>query len=78
MSTPPIFKDPIYLHCLSLARKSQGKKERYGSYLLRGKESSWGYNRAVANGAITLPRIIRQGYANHAEVESLNMALKKG
>jgi deoxycytidylate deaminase len=76
MKPAPILSDEFYLKCISLAIQSKGN-ERYGCLLvaderIRGK----GYNRAIAHPAFgRLEREIRQGMANHAEVEAMNNAL---
>jgi deoxycytidylate deaminase len=76
---PKILSDEYYLTCISEAIKSRGKHERYGSLLVKdGKAIGRGFNRAIANGLINLDREIRQGYANHAEIEAMNDALFKG
>lgn len=78
LEIPDILKDPLYIRCLSLAALSKGQKERYGSLLVRdGEVLGQGYNRAIAHQSFgRLERIIRMGYANHAEVEAMNDALQ--
>ncbi len=75
----PMYADDYYIKCISLARMSKGH-ERYGSILVAdGKIIGEGYNRAIAHPSFgRLERKIRQGMANHAEVEALNDALLKG
>lgn len=80
MRKPKIWDDELYIHCISLARLSKGN-ERFGSLLVKdGEIIGQGFNRAVVHkqAGINLPRIIRQGYANHAEIESLNQSLENG
>lgn len=81
MELPNLFNDEIYRKCINLAQKSSGKFERYGSLLLNNNNIlGEGYNRAIAHPRWkkNLDRIIRQGYSNHAEIESINDALMKG
>ena len=80
MTYPDIFRDERYRMCIELAALSAGIGERYGAILISGTEEiiGRGYNRSIAHASfpgIRLPRIIRQGYANHAEVEAINDAL---
>lgn len=73
-----LFHDGFYRECISLAKKSKGKHERYGALLVKHNEIfGRGYNRAIAHPAWekSLERIIRQGHTNHAEIEALNDAL---
>lgn len=77
MENPKIFSDKYYLHCLDLAKTSKGS-ERYGSLLIQNnKIIGEGHNRAIVHKYFKLERILRQGYANHAEIEALNQALFK-
>lgn len=82
MRTPDILGDEKYRECIELALQSKGARERYGAILLReGEIIGRGYNRSIAHAAfpgIRLERVIRQGYANHAEVEAINDALLAG
>lgn len=73
---PSMFKDDLYLLCIELAMRSKGE-ERYGSLLVREDTIiGRGYNRAIAHPSIgRLEREIRQGMANHAEIEAINDAL---
>ena len=78
---PPILFHPYYLKCINLAQQSKSRKQRYGSIIVDNDGSiiGEGYNRAIAHSSFgTLPRLIRQGYANHAEIEALNNALMNG
>jgi tRNA(Arg) A34 adenosine deaminase TadA len=78
IQSPKIFSDKIYLECLRLAIQSKAEDERYGSVLIKnGKIFGRGYNRAISHPSFRLDRIIRQGYANHAEIEAMNSALSK-
>lgn len=79
MESAPLLTDEFYLRCISLATQSKGN-ERYGSILVADeKVVGEGYNRAIAHPAFgRLEREIRQGYANHAEVEAMNDALANG
>ncbi|HOW36959.1 MAG TPA: hypothetical protein PLK34_01805 [Candidatus Pacearchaeota archaeon] len=79
MEFPKIFDDEFYIKCINLATSSKGN-ERYGSILvLDSKIIGEGYNRAIVHPALEkLERRIRQGMANHAEIEALNDALFKG
>jgi hypothetical protein len=74
-----IWSDDIYLKCINLATNSKGD-ERYGSIIMNnGILIGEGYNRAIAHLSFgKLEREIRQGMANHAEIESMNNALMKG
>src|SRR5688572_530314 len=76
---PEIFLDDKYQRCISLATQSKGDSQRYGSVLEKdGNLVGEGYNRAIAHFSFgTLKRHIRQGYANHAEVEAMNFAIDK-
>jgi hypothetical protein len=79
MRLPKIFKDDLFLLCMGLASHSKSDGERYGSLLVKnGKILGRGYNRAIAHPYIHLERIIRMGYANHAEIEAMNDALMEG
>lgn len=73
-----ILEDQYYIECIRLAELSKGD-ERYGSLLVKdGRIIGKGYNRAIVHPSFPkLKRIIYQGYANHAEIESLNDALMK-
>ncbi|HLE48779.1 MAG TPA: hypothetical protein VI819_01990 [Patescibacteria group bacterium] len=75
---PDILKDEKYLQCIKLARQSKGV-ERYGSILINdGIVVGEGFNRAIAHLSIgKLVRPVRQGMANHAEIEAINNALLK-
>lgn len=78
-SRPQIFEDYLYLLCLSLASMSKSDGERYGSVLVKDDSVlGMGYNRAIAHPYFHLDRPIRMGYANHAEIESINDALLNG
>jgi len=79
MKIPPSFNNPYYLACINLAKQSKGN-ERYGSIIVSdGSIIGCGFNRAIAHWAFgKLPREIRQGMANHAEVEAMNDALSRG
>lgn len=79
MANPLIFVDEYYRRCISLALKSKGK-ERYGSLLVKdGAIIGEGFNRAIAHVSFgKLERVIRQGMANHAEVEAINDAISRG
>jgi hypothetical protein len=73
-----ILADSYYLRCISLALRSKGE-ERFGCLAVKnGEVIGEGFNRAIATPAFKLDRIIRQGYANHAEIEAMNDALSKG
>jgi deoxycytidylate deaminase len=71
-----IFKDIFYLECIRLAQQSKGN-ERYGSILVKdGEIIGKGFNRAIAHSSFgKLERKIKQGMANHAEIEALNDSL---
>lgn len=72
-----LFEDDFYVRCLQVASGSAGTGERYGSLLVRdGDILGEGRNRRVSKPDF-VPRIVRQGYANHAEVEALNAALMR-
>lgn len=73
-----IVKDPLFIRCLSLAALSKGTTERYGSLLVKdGEVLGQGYNRAIAHPSFgRLERILRMGYANHAEVEAMDQGLQ--
>lgn len=74
-----IINDPYYKICLTNARKCKSDSERYGAVLVRnGEILGEGYNRGIAHAKFKLDRILKQGYANHAEVEAMNDALSKG
>jgi len=73
-----IFQDEKYRICLSLAALSGGRTERYGSILVKNNRIyGIGRSREIAGPKIKLERIIKQGFANHAEIESMNDALYK-
>lgn len=76
MELPILFKDSIYQSCINLATNSKGPSERYGSRLVMEGEvlGKGGWNRALSNPNwdYKLERIVKQGYANHAEIEALN------
>jgi deoxycytidylate deaminase len=76
---PLMFSDEHYLRCIRLAACSKGK-ERYGSIMIaEGRIIGEGYNQAIAHPAFgRLEREIRQGMANHAEIEAMNNALANG
>lgn len=78
MELPKILQDEFYRKCINLATHSKGN-ERYGAILvLDNKIIGEGYNRAIVHPALKrLDRKIRQGMANHAEIEALNDALSK-
>ena len=78
MELPKIFQDEFYRKCISLAVQSKGN-ERYGSILVLDNQiMGEGYNRAIVHPALQkLDRKIKQGMANHAEIEALNEALFK-
>jgi len=82
MQNPEILGDEKYRECIRLALRSKGAAERYGAILLEdGEVIGRGYNRSIAHASfpgIRLKRVIRQGYANHAEVEAINDALLVG
>jgi deoxycytidylate deaminase len=76
--TPLIFKDLYFLACIKLALMSKGN-ERYGSVLVSNSQIiGKGFNRAIAHPSFKLERIVKQGMANHAEIEALNDALMNG
>jgi hypothetical protein len=75
----PILTDSLYLLCMSLARMSKSDGERYGSIARKdGSIIGMGYNRAIAHPYIHLERTIRMGYANHAEIEAMDDAIRNG
>lgn len=79
MDLPRIFGDKFYLECIHLAIQSKGN-ERYGSLVI-DKDQIIGieYNRAIAHYRIgKLERKIKQGMANHAEIEGMNNAISQG
>jgi len=83
MRYPEIFDDEKYRMCIELASRSKGAGERYGAVIVNETEEiiGRGYNRAIAHASfpgVRFNRIIRQGYANHAEVEAINDALLVG
>jgi len=69
----------LYNKCINLAKLSKGANERYGAILVKnGEIIGEGYNRAIAHQSFgKLKRFIKQSYANHAEIESLNDFLLK-
>ena len=72
---PKIFADPLYRDCIQTATRSKGN-ERYGSLILKeGRVIGRGFNRAIAHPAFRLERVLKQGMANHSEVEALHDAL---
>ena len=75
-----ILDDDLYQRCISLAMRSRSGSERYGSLVIRdGEILGEGYNRAIAHPSFgRLERILRMGYANHAEVEAMDAALRAG
>lgn len=75
----PIFKDKYYKTCIGLSLLSKGE-ERFGSILVKDRKIvGKGFNRAISHPSFRrLDRQIRQGYANHAEVEALNDYLENG
>ncbi|MCR4326983.1 MAG: hypothetical protein NUV46_00180 [Nanoarchaeota archaeon] len=74
----PILKNEYYKKCLKWASLSQAN-EVYGSILVKdNKILGEGRNRAVVHGCFKLEREIIQGLSNHAEVEALLDAIKKG
>ena len=79
MKSATILTDEFYLKCISLATQSKGN-ERYGSIIVVDEKIiGEGYNRAIAHPSFgRLEREIRQGMANHAEVEAMNDALANG
>lgn len=82
MQNPEILGDEKYRECIGLVLRSKGARERYGAILIgEGEIIGRGYNRSIAHASfpgIRLKRVIRQGYANHAEVEAINDALLTG
>lgn len=65
--------DALYKECIRLATNSKGKM-RFGSVLIKdGKTIGKGWNRRTAGRSKELQ--ISMGYANHAEVESMNNAV---
>lgn len=77
-NSPDIIQDEYYRRCLENAIKSKSDSERYGAILVKdGKILGEGYNRAISHTYFKLDRILKQGYANHAEVEAMNNALEK-
>jgi deoxycytidylate deaminase len=78
MNPAIILNNNYYLKCINLALKSKGN-ERYGSIVVAdGRIIGEGYNRAIAHPSFgRLERKIRQGMANHAEVEAINNAILK-
>jgi deoxycytidylate deaminase len=66
-----ILNDNRYLLCASLAAQSKGD-ERYGAIIVKdGHFIGGGFNRAIGHPAFRLERPIRQGMANHAEIEAI-------
>jgi hypothetical protein len=79
VENPNIINDPIYRECIHLAHQSKAEGERYGAVLIKnGEILGRGYNRGIAHAKFKLDRILKQGYANHAEVEAMNDALING
>jgi len=77
-SVPNIINDDYYKLCISLAKNSKADEERYGAVLVKNEKIiGMGYNRCISHPKFKLDRILKQGYANHAEVESMNDALMK-
>lgn len=77
-SSPKIFTDTYFLECIRLAQLSKSNTERQGAVLVNGRILGCGYNRAIAHPTFKLERYIKQGYANHAEIEAINDALFHG
>lgn len=75
---PGIFSDDKFKLCMALAIQSKGD-QRYGSLLVKNtKILGKGFNRAISHPSFgRLERHIRQGYANHAEVEAMDSAIDK-
>lgn len=70
-----IIHDPWYQLCLHEAMQSKSSIERYGSVLVNNEQViGRGHNRRVSKS----DEGVRMGYANHAEVEALNDALRNG
>jgi hypothetical protein len=67
----PIVNDDRYLQCMRFAAQSKGT-ERYGAIIIKdGRVLGGGFNRAIGHPAFRLERPIRQGMANHAEIEAI-------
>lgn len=76
---PSIINNEYYKICIRNAKQSKAEGERYGAIIVKnGKILGEGYNRGIAHAKFKLDRILKQGYANHAEVEAMNDALTKG
>jgi len=74
-----IINDFFYKKCISNAKQSKSKSERYGAIVVKnGEILGEGFNRAIVHPKFKLDRFLKQGYANHAEVEALNDAITKG
>ena len=71
MTNLNIFEDELYLTCINESVKSKSDSERYGAVLVYNDNIiGKGFNRRI------IPEdTIRMGYANHAEVNTINDAL---
>jgi deoxycytidylate deaminase len=68
-----IFKNQIYQECIELSKNSKSANIRFGSLLVVDEQIvGQGWNRLVDKSDI-----VRMGYANHAEVNAINDALKE-
>jgi len=68
-----ILHDLYYLDCIRAALVSKGSLQNYGSILVKNDRIiGRGYNRLIQ-----FRDKIRQGYANHAEINAINDALRQ-